>query len=57
MYERIKKLYNSGKLSKSGVRNAVIKNLITAEEYKAITNEEYTEDITEETECFAEDTP
>lgn len=41
MYERIKRLYEEGKLDKNGVRNAVIKGWITKEQYKEITGEPY----------------
>ena len=34
MYERIKRLYDSGELTIDGLKNAVIKNLITVEEYE-----------------------
>ena len=40
MYERIKRLYEQGKLDKQGVWNAVPK-LITAEQYEEITGEPY----------------
>lgn len=41
MAERIKRLYDTGKLNKDGVRNAVVRNLITAADYKAITGEDF----------------
>ena len=45
MYARIKRLYDTGKLTKDGVRNAVIKGWITAEQYEEITGEAYDEDL------------
>jgi len=41
MYERIKRLYEEGKLDKKGVANAVKKGWITPDEYKEITGEPY----------------
>lgn len=41
MYERIKRLYDSGELTIDGLKNAVIKNLITVEEYEEISGEKY----------------
>ncbi len=41
MYERIKKLYDNGKLDKAGVRNAVVRGWISPEQYKDITGEDY----------------
>ena len=38
---RIKGFYDKGLWPKSKVADAVVKNLITAEEYKLITNEDY----------------
>ena len=49
MAERIKRLYDTGKLNKDGVRNAVVMNLITAADYKSITGEDF-ETAAEETE-------
>lgn len=49
MAERIKRLYDTGKLNKDGVRNAVAMALITAADYKAITGEDF-ETATEENE-------
>ena len=43
MYERLKRLYKSGKLDKGGLANAVIKAWITAKQYKEITGEPYEE--------------
>ena len=37
MFEKIKKYYNAGVWSEQRVREAVAKNVITAEEFKAIT--------------------
>ena len=37
MYEKIKKYYEAGVWSERRVREAVAKNVITAEEFKAIT--------------------
>ena len=45
MYARIKRLYDTGKLTKDGVKNAVIKGWITAEQYETITGEAYDEDL------------
>ncbi len=44
MFERLKKLYSGKgklKLSKEGLKNAVEKGYITAEQYKEITGEDY----------------
>ena len=41
MFEKIKKFYDMGLWSKEQVRNAVDKGVITPEEYKEITGEEY----------------
>lgn len=41
MFERIKRLYDEGKLSINGLKNAVEKELITAEQYKLICGEKY----------------
>lgn len=40
-FEKVKAYYDAGLWSKTRVRNAVIKNWITAEEYHLITGEEY----------------
>lgn len=45
MYARIKRLYENGKLTKDGVRNAVVKGWITEEQYEKITGEAYDEDL------------
>jgi hypothetical protein len=45
MYARIKRLYDTGKLKKDGVRNAVVKGWITAEQYEKITGGAYDEDL------------
>lgn len=37
MYERLKRLYEEGRLDKSGIQNAVAKGLITQEEADEIT--------------------
>ena len=37
MFEKIKKYYDSGVWSEQRVREAVAKNVITAEQFKAIT--------------------
>ena len=41
MYEKIKEYYNTGLWSEERVRNMVIKGIITEEEYKDITGNEY----------------
>lgn len=41
MFNRIKRLYDQGKLDKNGVKNAVLRGWITEEQYKEITGEEY----------------
>ena len=41
MYEKIKKYYDTGLWSEERVRNMVIKGIITEEEYKDITGNEY----------------
>lgn len=40
-FEKVKSYYYAGLWSKTRVRNAVVKNWITAEEYRLITGEEY----------------
>lgn len=40
-YELVKKYYNSKLWSEARVRNAVVKNWITKEEFKEITGKEY----------------
>lgn len=39
MFERIKRLFDNGELSKDGVKNAVNKGLITKAEYQKIVGE------------------
>jgi len=41
MFERIKRLYDEGSLSKAGVANAVKRGWITPEQYEEITGEKY----------------
>jgi uncharacterized XkdX family phage protein len=41
MHEKIKSWYEKGYWSKAMVKNAVVKGIITAEEYKEITGEVY----------------
>lgn len=41
MYERIKRLYESNVLTLEGLRNAVAKGLITAEQFSMISGEAY----------------
>ena len=43
MFEKIKRFYDLGLWTKDMVRNAVVKGLITPEEYKEITGETYVE--------------
>ena len=45
MYEKVKKYYDTGLWSEERVRNMVIKGIITEEEYKDITGNEYQEYI------------
>lgn len=40
-FDRIKELYDTGEWSKKWVKSAVVKDKITAEEYREITGEEY----------------
>lgn len=40
-YEKVKRYYDKGLWTKEMVRNAVVKEWITAEEYKEITGEDY----------------
>lgn len=40
-YEKVKGYYDRGLWTKTMVRNAVVKEWITAEEYKEITGEDY----------------
>lgn len=44
MLERLKRLYDSGKLTADGLKKAVKNNLITAADYAVITGEPYDED-------------
>ena len=44
MYERLKRLYDSGAITIAGLRNAVVKGLITKEEYSQICLKDYEED-------------
>ncbi len=41
MYERIKRLYDSKALTLEGLKNAVAKGLISADEFKKISGEVY----------------
>ena len=41
MYDKLKKLYEEGKLTKAGLKNAVNKGWITAVQYTEITGEQY----------------
>lgn len=41
MINRIKRLYDQGKLDKNGVKNAVLRGWITEDQYKEITGDEY----------------
>ena len=41
MFEKIKKWYKQGLWTEAMVRNAVTKGVITAEQFKEITGEEY----------------
>lgn len=43
MYEKIKKWYGQGLWTATMVANAVVKGVITAEQYQEITGEAYTE--------------
>ena len=42
-YKKIKAYYDTGLWNKTRVKNMVIKNIITEEEYEAITKEKYKE--------------
>jgi len=42
MYERLKRLYKEGRITKEGLQNAVKKGLITEEQYREIVGEELT---------------
>lgn len=39
MYERLKRLYNEGRLTKAQLKNAITKGWITEEQYEEITGE------------------
>lgn len=41
MFETLKRLYDEGRLPDEGLRNAVMKNWITEEQYIEITGEPY----------------
>lgn len=41
MYPTIERLYNNQQLDIQGVKNAVVKGWITAEEFKTITGQDY----------------
>ena len=41
MYEKVKRYYELGLWDEARVKNAVAKNAITAEEFKAITGKDY----------------
>lgn len=41
MFNRVKRLYDQGKLDKNGVKNAVLRGWITEDQYKEITGEEH----------------
>ena len=41
MFDRLKRLFDSGKLTKDGLKSAVEKGLITAEEFTKIAGEKY----------------
>lgn len=41
MFERLRRLYESGQLSKDGLKNAVVKGLITEDEYQQISGEKF----------------
>ena len=43
MYEKIKEYYNTGLWSEERVRNMVVKEIITKEEYASIVGKEYEE--------------
>ena len=43
MYEKIKEYYNTGLWSEERVRNMVIKDVITEEEYASIVGKKYEE--------------
>lgn len=41
MFERLKELYDKGRMTKAGLKNAVRKGWITAAQYTEITGEQY----------------
>lgn len=41
MYETLKRLYTDGRLTVEGLKNAVVKNWITPEQYQEITGLPY----------------
>jgi len=41
MFEKLKKLYVEGRITKAGLKNAVRKGWITAAQYQEITGEQY----------------
>lgn len=41
MFDRLKRLYEAGKITNTGLQNAVEKGWISAEQYKEITSEDY----------------
>ena len=41
MFETLKRLWGEGKLTTNKAKNAVLKEWITAEQYKEITGEDY----------------
>ena len=41
MYERLKRLYDDGEITKTGLRKAVEKRWITSDEFKEITGNDY----------------
>lgn len=41
MFDKLKEMYNKGKITKNGLKNAVKKGWINAAQYQEITGEEY----------------
>ena len=41
MFERLKRMYEEGKITKGGLRKAVQKKWITKDQYREITGEEF----------------
>ena len=41
MFDKLKEMYKKGKITKAGLKNAVRKGWITAEQYQEITGEQY----------------